>query len=73
MPFGGVSVHAEVDALRRLKKRDWKRAECELYVCRIDESAALDFKLSLPCVACRAAIEACGITKVYFTATTAAA
>ena len=61
------TVHAEIDALLKLKKNKKLASECELYVVRIGtDLMGCPLKYSKPCEDCTAAILKCGIRKVYF-------
>lgn len=68
------SVHAEIDALRKLKygNNRWKKnkkfvAECVMLVVRIGPpSEKYDFKLSKPCAHCTQVILQSGIRKVFY-------
>lgn len=63
------SIHAEVDALHKAKKRLRKRlAECEMYVVRIGPGR---LKYSKPCLDCAQEIERHGIRRVYYSTETA--
>ena len=72
VPFDGMkhtdSIHAEIDALRRLEKR-WLPLlpKCELYVCRVYVDDDRLFKMSLPCDHCCGIIQSYGIRRVYYT------
>ena len=60
------TMHAEVDALRKIKKNK-KISECELYVVRIGtDLMGQPLKYSRPCQHCARAIEKSGLKKVYF-------
>ena len=60
------TMHAEVDALRKVKKYS-KIGECELYVVRIGtDLMGHPLKYSRPCPDCTRAILKSGIKKVYF-------
>lgn len=70
----GFSIHAEVDALTKIKGRKNILAEAELYVARIGKynpAAPGDFvvKYSKPCHECTKAITKHGIRKVYYSTT----
>jgi deoxycytidylate deaminase len=61
------TVHAEIDALLKLKKNKKLASECELYVVRIGtDLMGCPLKYSRPCEDCTAAILKAGIRKVYF-------
>ena len=67
----GFSIHAEVDALTKLKGRKNLLAEAELYVARIGKynpaaPGAFCLKYSKPCRECSKAILKQGIRKVYY-------
>jgi len=60
------SMHAEVDALRKIKK-NVDLSNAELYVVRIGPaSLGHPLKMSKPCAACSEAIKKRGIGKVYY-------
>lgn len=60
------SCHAEIDALRKIK-RNVDLSNAEMYVVRIGpESLGHPFKMSKPCEGCEAAILKCGIKRVYY-------
>ena len=64
------TMHAEVDALRKVKKHK-KISECELYVVRIGtDLMGQPLKYSKPCANCTCAIVKFGIKKVYFSTDT---
>lgn len=59
------TMHAEIDALRKIKKT--MLTECELYVVRIGtDLMGQPLKYSRPCPECTRAILKAGIKKVYF-------
>ncbi len=62
------SVHAEIDALCKIKGRNKKyMEECTLLVVRIGpQSKDYAFKMSKPCKNCEAAILKCGIKRVFY-------
>lgn len=61
------TIHAEVDALMKLKKHKKMLLECELYVVRIGtDLMGRPLKYSRPCQDCTRAILNYGIKKVYF-------
>jgi dCMP deaminase len=61
------TIHAEVDALTKVKKLKNILSECELYVVRIGtDLMGNPLKYSRPCVNCTKAILKAGIKKVYF-------
>lgn len=61
------TIHAEVDALFKLKKSKYVASDCELYVVRIGtDSMKKPLKYSRPCCDCTKAILKAGIKKVYF-------
>lgn len=61
------SIHAEVDALMKLKKLKRVLPECELYVVRIGtDLMGNPLKYSRPCPDCTRAILNAGIKRVYF-------
>lgn len=61
------TIHAEVDALTKIKKLRHALSECELYVVRIGtDLMGNPLKYSRPCVNCTNAILKAGIKKVYF-------
>lgn len=61
------TVHAEIDALMKLKKNRKILSECELYVVRIGtDHMGRPLKYSKPCSDCTRAILKAGIKRVYF-------
>ena len=72
-PFHPFStIHAEVDALNQIKKKNIKLENAQMYVVRIPNNICSfcgnDFLLSMPCDNCRNYINKFpGISKVYFT------
>jgi deoxycytidylate deaminase len=61
------TIHAEIDALLKLKKNKKILSECELYVVRIGtDLMGQPLKYSRPCPDCTRAILKAGIKKVYF-------
>lgn len=74
-PFHPFStIHAEVDALNQIKKKNIKLDNAQMYVVRIPNHICTfcgtqhDFLLSMPCDNCRNYINKFpGISKVYFT------
>jgi deoxycytidylate deaminase len=65
------SVHAEIDALSKLRKTT-DVANLEMYVVRIGSSSLCDgspFKLSMPCCSCSQVIKKISIRKVYYSTT----
>jgi deoxycytidylate deaminase len=67
--FHSYSIHAEVDALRKLNKKKYKYLFCrmELYVVRIGSGRFINtLKYSKPCEGCQCAISKYGIQKVYY-------
>jgi deoxycytidylate deaminase len=70
----GFSIHAEVDALTKLKGRKNILSEAELYVARIGKfnpacPSSFCLKYSKPCRECSKAILKHGIRKVYYSTT----
>lgn len=70
----GFSIHAEVDALTKVKGRKNILAEAELYVARIGKfnpscPSSFCVKYSKPCKDCSKAIMKHGIRKVYYSTT----
>lgn len=63
------SVHAEIDALSKVKHLGKSfLSECDLMVVRIGSATMEDTtKLSMPCPICKPKIEGLGIRKVYYT------
>lgn len=59
--ISGVSIHAEMDALARVRNP----AGAVLYIARVNKQG--DPMMSKPCAACAKAIEEAGITKVVYT------
>lgn len=73
-PFHPFStIHAEVDALNQIKKKNIKLENAQMYVVRIPNNICTfcgkeNFLLSMPCDNCRNYINKFdGISKVYFT------
>lgn len=61
------TIHAEVDAIIKMKKKNKNFTGCELYVVRIGtDNMGNPLKYSRPCVNCTNAILKAGIKKVYF-------
>lgn len=61
------TIHAEIDALLKLKKNKKILNECELYVVRIGtDSMGRPLKYSRPCEDCTKAILKSGIRRVYY-------
>lgn len=61
------TIHAEVDALLKLKKNKKILSECELYVVRIGtDLMGRPLKYSRPCPDCTRAILKAGVKRVYF-------
>jgi len=61
------TIHAEVDALTKVKRLKNILSDCELYVVRIGtDLMGNPLKYSRPCVNCTKAILKAGIKKVYF-------
>lgn len=61
------TIHAEVDALLKMKKNKKIASECELYVVRIGtDLMGNPLKYSKPCIDCTNAILKAGIKRVYF-------
>ena len=61
------SVHAEVDALTKLKRNKKFMANCDLYVVRVGrDSMGNPLKYSRPCQDCIKAIQKSGVRKVYY-------
>ena len=70
----GFSVHAEVDALTKVKNRKNMLSEAEMYVVRISRfnpTCPNEFciKMSKPCRECSKAIMKYGIRRVYYSTT----
>jgi deoxycytidylate deaminase len=70
----GFSIHAEVDALTKVKGRKNILSEAELYVARIGKfnpaaPSTFCLKYSKPCRECSKAILKQGIRKVYYSTT----
>jgi deoxycytidylate deaminase len=62
-----MSVHAEVDALSKLKHNKKIMSTCDLYVVRIGgDSMGNPLKYSRPCKDCEKAIKKSGIKRVYY-------
>lgn len=61
------SVHAEVDALSKLKHNRKFMSQCDMYVVRIGvDSMGMPLKYSRPCPDCTKAILKSGIRRVYY-------
>jgi len=61
------SIHAEVDAISKMKRNKKFMSTCDLYVVRVGkESMGNPLKYSKPCPDCIRAIEKCGIRRVYY-------
>lgn len=61
------TIHAEVDAIIKLKKMNKNLVGCELYVVRIGtDNMGNPLKYSRPCIKCTNEIIKTGIRKVYF-------
>jgi deoxycytidylate deaminase len=64
------SIHAEVHALSRLKKKRHVMPSCEMYVVRIgSDRMGNPLKFSKPCPDCTRAIEKAGIRRIYYSLT----
>lgn len=62
-----LSIHAEVDAISKLKKNRKYLSQCDLYVVRIGrDSMGNPLKYSKPCPDCIKAIQKSGIRRVYY-------
>lgn len=62
-----MSIHAEVDALSKLKYNRKIIPECEMYVVRIGtDRMGNPLKYSRPCMDCSRAIEKAGVRRVYY-------
>lgn len=62
-----MSIHAEVDALSKLKYNRKIFPECEMYVVRIGtDRMGNPLKYSRPCCDCSRAIEKAGVRRVYY-------
>ena len=63
---GPWSVHAEVNAIRKVKSRRIL-AQCDMYIVRIGpERAGFPLKMSKPCQHCRAVIQEVGVRTVFY-------
>ncbi len=61
------SVHAEVDALSKLKHDRKFMSQCDMYVVRIGtDNMGNPLKLSKPCQSCTKAIIKSGLRRVYY-------
>lgn len=61
------SIHAEVDAISKLKRNKKFMSNCDLYVVRVGrDSMGNPMKYSKPCEDCIKAIQKSGIRKVYY-------
>ncbi len=67
-----LSIHAECDAIRKIKSKGKKYMEqCSLVVVRIgqpDNNNQPTLKNSKPCEACTKEIHKCGIVRVFYSA-----
>lgn len=69
--FHKFSIHAEVDALNKLKRKALSKKslhDCELYVVRIAQALSFQHCLmySKPCNDCQKAIRKSGVKRVYY-------
>jgi len=64
----GYSIHAEIEAIRRLKKLKINPKECIMIIVRLsyDLKAESDLKYSMPCKQCQPEIEKAGFKRVYY-------
>lgn len=61
------SIHAEADAISKIKHDKKLLSKCDLYVARIGkDSMGNPLKLSKPCESCEQLIHRSGIRKVYY-------
>lgn len=58
------SIHAEIDAIRKLKKLNINYFECDMYVIRLSPKGEL--KLSKPCENCMKTITEYRIRNIYY-------
>lgn len=66
-PMFQNSVHAEVNALKKIKHKSALLKECDLYIVRIGpDSSQNALKYSKPCAACARFITSCGIRSVFY-------
>lgn len=66
-PMFNNSVHAEVDALKKVKHKSSLLKECDLYIVRIGpDSSKNALKYSKPCASCARFIASCGIRSVFY-------
>jgi deoxycytidylate deaminase len=61
------SVHAEINALKKIKNKSFLFKDCVLYIVRIGpDSYDNALKYSKPCPACESYINLCNIRKVFY-------
>jgi tRNA(Arg) A34 adenosine deaminase TadA len=64
--FHQRSIHAEIDAIKKIRKMNIDLGKCILYVVRISNNDSSALMLSKPCTFCTEAILKYGIGKVYY-------
>ena len=64
----GFSIHAEIEALRRLKKIKIDPRECIMIVVRLsyENSHETGLKFSKPCSKCQPELEKAGFKRIYY-------
>ena len=61
------SVHAEVNALKKIKHKSFLFKDCSMYIVRIGPDSSLNaLKYSKPCTNCSNFINLCNIKKVFY-------
>ena len=61
------SVHAEVNALKKVKHKSFLFKDCSLYIVRIGPDSSMNaLKYSKPCTNCTNYINLCNIKKVFY-------
>lgn len=61
------SVHAEVNALKKIKHKSFLFKDCSLYIVRIGPDSSMNaLKYSKPCTNCMNFINLCNIKKVFY-------
>lgn len=63
--FWHCSVHAEIDALKKITKGDKDAKGCIMYVARICKGG--DVGLAKPCTRCKATLQQANIKRVFYT------
>lgn len=61
------SVHAEVNALKKVKQKSFLFKDCTMYIVRIGPNSLMNtLKYSKPCIKCTNYINLCNIKKVFY-------